>query len=74
MVEVPGTAPGSAVATSCVLYRHSQQADSLYIGGLNDFLKSFRGVGENKFTGSSRFYAILSVGVDLSFGAITLIF
>lgn len=39
MVEVPGTAPGSATATSCALYRYSQHADTLYICAAMLFLK-----------------------------------
>jgi hypothetical protein len=33
MVEAPGTAPGSTTIIPRTVYRHSQQADSRYVGG-----------------------------------------
>jgi hypothetical protein len=33
MVEAPGTAPGSTTIIPITVYRHSQQADSRYVGG-----------------------------------------
>jgi len=42
MVEAPGTAPGSTTIIPRIVYRHSQQADSGYLGRLGCVFKPFR--------------------------------